>query len=162
VVALVEPEVKKGKPAKEPKVAEEKPEKEPKVAEEKPEKEPKVAEEKPEKEPKVADDKPEKTPKKTVSTANGEIKRKRPKEQIPLIIGGSLAMVAGGGMYAMAGQRRGDFDASNDLIEVDRLQGQINRLVIASAAVTAVGAGTLTWGVILDGGSVMPTVQFRF
>ena len=152
-VAVVETPVKEGK---QPKVKAPKPEKEPKVASSK--------DPKPDKEPKVASDKPEKEPKvtKVVSTADGEIKRTRPKEKTPLMIAGGVVMVAGGGLYYMAGQKRGDFDASNDMVEVDKLQGQVNRLVIASAAVAAVGAGTLTWGIILDGGTPMPTVNFRF
>ena len=46
--------------------------------------------------------------------------------------------------------------------EVDRLAGVTNRLVVASAAVFAVGAGTTTWGIILDGNQVVPTVNIRF
>jgi hypothetical protein len=46
--------------------------------------------------------------------------------------------------------------------EVDRLAGVTNRLVVASAAVFAVGAGTTTWGIILDGDRVVPTVNIRF
>lgn len=46
--------------------------------------------------------------------------------------------------------------------EVDRLAGLTNRLVLASATVFAIGAGTTTWGVILDGGTAVPTVRVRF
>ena len=46
--------------------------------------------------------------------------------------------------------------------EIDRLAGLTNRLVVASAAVFAIGAGTTTWGVILDGGTAIPTVNVRF
>jgi hypothetical protein len=33
---------------------------------------------------------------------------------------------------------------------------------LASLSVAALGAGTFTWGVILDGGTPMPAVQLRF
>jgi len=139
---------KKQKKAKEPKV------KEPKVA--------KVKEPKKAKEPK--EPKAKKPPKGAVASGSGSVKvdRKRPWEKTPLMIGGGVLIGAGGGIYYLASQRRQDFDASQDLAEVDELQGQINRLVILSAAVTAVGAGTLTWGVILDGGAPLPAVQLRW
>jgi hypothetical protein len=46
--------------------------------------------------------------------------------------------------------------------ELDRLAGVANRLVVASIAVFAVGVGTTTWGVLVDGGTAMPTVNIRF
>lgn len=46
--------------------------------------------------------------------------------------------------------------------EVDRLAGVTNRLVVASLAVFAVGVGTTTWGIIVDGGTAVPTVNIRF
>ena len=142
---------KKVKKPKEPK--------EPKVKAEKEPKEPKIAKAKEPKEPKEKKAKP---PKNASSGGTVTATRKRPWEKTPLMIGGGVLMGVGGGIYYLAGQRRADFDASQDLAEVDDLQGQINRLVILSAAVTAVGAGTLTWGVILDGGVPAPAVQFRW
>jgi len=163
-VAAVPVPVAKAKKSKEPKAAkvkEPKAPKEPKVAsakEPKPAKEAKPDKEKVAKAPKPA--KPNKSS--TSSTGTVSASRKRPWEKTPLMIGGGVLMGVGGGIYYMAGQKRKAFDASNDVAEVDDLQGQVNRLVILSAAVTAVGAGTLTWGVILDGGRPMPAVQFRF
>jgi hypothetical protein len=155
VAAAPEPKAKKVKEPKAKKVKEPKPDKE-QVA--KAPKEPK-----PEKEKVAKAPKPAKKPKETVSSDGSvQVGRKRPWEKTPLMIGGGVLMAAGGGIYMLAGQKRGEFDASNSLAEVDDLQGQINRLVILSAAVTAVGAGTLTWGVILDGGAPMPAVQLRF
>ena len=150
-VPIEAPKEKKPKKVKEPK--------EPKVKEPKPEKEPKVAQAKEPKEPKEKKAKP---PKNAQSGGTVTATRKRPWEKTPLMIGGGVLMGVGGGIYYLAAQRRSDFDASQDLAEVDELQGQINRLVILSAAVTAVGAGTLTWGVILDGGTPVPAVQFRW
>ncbi len=133
-------------------VAEEDPKK---AKKEKKVKEPK---EKPEKEPKAGKEK-----KAAVATnSDGSLKRKRPKEKTPLMIAGGVILGAAGGVYYMAGQKRGDFNASNDIDEIDQLQGQINRLVIASGAVAAVGAGTLSWGIILDGQGAVPTVRVRF
>lgn len=144
----------KVKEAKAKKVKEPKPEKAPKVATAEKVKEPKAE--------KVKEPKPVKS--KASSSSGGTVtaSRKRPPEKTPLMIGGGVLMGVGGGIYYLAGQRRAEFDASNSLAEVDDLQGQINRLVILSAAVTAVGAGTLTWGVILDGGRPMPALQMRF
>lgn len=61
------------------------------------------------------------------------------------------------------GQEVGDNGCVKDpAAEVDRLAGVTNRLVVASAAVFAIGAGTTTWGIILDGGTAVPTVNVRF
>lgn len=46
--------------------------------------------------------------------------------------------------------------------EVNRLRKKANQLVLASASVLAVGVGVTTWGVLVDGDMVMPTVNFRF
>ncbi|MEZ4319190.1 MAG: hypothetical protein R3F61_16870 [Myxococcota bacterium] len=61
------------------------------------------------------------------------------------------------------GQELGDGGCVRDPgAEIDRLAGVTNRLVVASVAVFAIGAGTTTWGIILDGGTAMPTVNIRF
>ena len=153
-VAVVEPEGKKAKAPKEKKA------KEPK---EKKAKEPKETVAKAPKEKKAKEPKEKKT--KTASntfSADGSIKRKRPREKTPLMIAGGVLLGAAGGVYYMAGQKRAAFNDSNDMKEIDKLQGQTNRLVLASAAVAAVGAGTLTWGIILDGNTAVPTVRVRF
>ncbi len=143
------------------------PEPEGKPKKEKKVKAPKAGKEKVAKAPK---DKPEKSPKPEKDHAgrgnsvasDGSLKRKRPAEKTPLMVAGGVILGAAGGVYYMAGQKRSHFNGSNDMDEVDQLQGQVNRLVVASAAVAAVGAGTLTWGIILDGHGAVPTVRVRF
>lgn len=160
-VAVAEPEPaakapKPPKPPKAPKVA--------KVKEPKPPKE-KAVEEAPEPE-----EKPEKvarTGKAEEPTSSGSgtvvLQRQRPWEKTPLMIGGGLVVAAGGGLYAMALGARGDFEGAGTLDDVEKFAKQANQLVLASAAVLAVGTGTLTWGVILDGGgSPLPALNVRF
>jgi hypothetical protein len=181
VVAVVEPVDAKGKKPKEPKPAKPeavKPEKEPAVADAdpKPEKEPKVEEPKPAKEPKPekepavadADPKPAKEPKPSktpTTTSDGTlvVKRERPPEQIPLIAGGSLIMAGAGGLYVMASQAHSDFQAAETLDDVESLQLKTNRLVVMSAVALAVGAGTTTFGIIIDSsGTPLPAINLRF
>ena len=58
---------------------------------------------------------------------------------------------------------RQKFNASNKEGKLDGLYNNTNRLYFASCAVLAVGAGTFTWGAILDGsGNPLPTVRIRF
>ena len=59
-------------------------------------------------------------------------------------------------------QSNAQFDNGTTLEEITRLQAATNQLVLVSAATFAVGAGTLTWGVILDGGQPVPAVRVRF
>ncbi len=153
VAAVETPADDKGKKEKAPK---EKAEKAPKEKAEK-EQVAKVDTPKPEKEPKEKKAKASNT-----INADGSIKRKRPPEKTPLMIAGGVILGGAGGVYYMAAQKRGAFNESNDMEEIDQLQGQTNRLVLASAAVAAVGAGTLTWGIILDGNTAVPTVRVRF
>lgn len=90
------------------------------------------------------------------------LKRQRPPEKTPLLIGGTLVAALGGGLYALALDARGDFESATHQDDVHRHARQANRLVLASAAALAVGAGTLTWGVVLDGGTPLPTIRLRF
>lgn len=90
------------------------------------------------------------------------LRRQRPPEKTPLLVGGGVLAVIGGGLYALALDARSDFDAATHQDDVHRHARQANRLVLASAAAIAVGAGTFTWGVVLDGGSPLPAVRFRF
>lgn len=46
--------------------------------------------------------------------------------------------------------------------EAKRIAGNANRLSLAALGVAAVGAAGLTWGIIVDGDSVTPTVNFRW
>ncbi|MFK7931138.1 MAG: hypothetical protein AB8H79_23340 [Myxococcota bacterium] len=147
--------VKAPKAAKEPKV---KAAKEPKV---KAPKEPKVASadgspNKPVKEPKAA--KPPKAP-----SSNSDISRVRPAAKTPLLIAGGAIIAGAGGLYGASIASRQKFnnitDSSDDL---RRAQQTTNALYFGSIAALAVGAGTLTWGVMVDGGTPMPTMRVRF
>ncbi|MBX2801168.1 MAG: hypothetical protein KTR31_26040 [Myxococcales bacterium] len=80
--------------------------------------------------------------------------RKTPWEKTPLIIGGVAMGLAAGGTYAAAWERRrlyNELDGPGSSERVTQLRPVINRLVVVSWALAAAGAGTLTWGVILDG-----------
>lgn len=137
----------------------------PKAPKDKPEKEPK-----PGKEPEeqvAKNDKPAKEPKQKLQPTSGSdgtmvVQRQRPPEKTPLIIGGTAVIAGAGGIYFAATRARSAFDEGKSLEEIEKLQSQTNQLVIASAATLGVGAGVLTWGVILDGATPLPAVQFRF
>lgn len=91
------------------------------------------------------------------------LERQRPWEKTPLLIGGGTVIAGGVAVYYASYVARQKFNDSNDVDELEPLQSQVNRLAIASMAILAVGAGTVTWGVILDGsGPPLPSVQFRF
>ena len=169
VVAAPEPTTgATGKPPKQPKAPKEpkaeKPgsDKPPKVA--KAPKEPKA--EKPPKDqvakaPKPA---PVKKPKPSTGTTGGAvtISRQRPAEKTPLIIAGGAVVGGAAAIYAMALSSKGKFNDAGTVAELTDLQKTTNRLVIVSAATLAVGTGTFTWGVILDGSAPLPAVKFRF
>ncbi len=116
--------------------------------------------------PREASEKPPKRTAKSGGEANASTMvatRERPWEKTPLMIGGAAIMGGAAALYYVSFNQRGVFDESNDLDQISDLQGQVNRLVIASAAVFAVGAGTMAWGVILDGsGQPLPAVRVRF
>lgn len=46
--------------------------------------------------------------------------------------------------------------------EAERVRKSVNQLVAASASLLVVGVGVTTWGVLVDGDRVMPTVNLRF
>lgn len=153
-----EPKAGKAPKVKEPKVA--------KVKEPKPEKVAKTKDPKPEKVATAKEPKSDKLAnKKPVSTTSGGavvMARKRPPEKTPLMIGGGAVILGAGGLYAMALQRKGAFESATSEDEVLKLAKQANQMVLMSAAVLAVGTGTLTWGVILDGGAPLPSLSVRF
>ena len=91
-----------------------------------------------------------------------QAKRERPGEKTPLILAGAALGGAAGGLYYVSGRKRAAFDDAATEGEAVVLQQQVNRLVIASAALFAVGTGTFSWGVILDGGAPLPAVRIRF
>jgi len=93
------------------------------------------------------------------------VDRSQPPEQIPLIVTGSTLIAGGLGLYVGSYFSRRNFDTIRD--SEDRLrksQQTTNRLVLGSLAAIAVGAGTLTYGIIIDdaGNPIGPRVQVRF
>ncbi len=146
------PEPKAGKDPKPPKA--------PKVKEPKAPKEPKVKEPK-SGEPKVKEPKAPKKPKGATSGAV-TVARQRPGEKTPLIIGGGVVIGGAGAIYALALSSKAKFEKAESIKDITDLQKATNQLVIVSAATLAVGAGTFTWGVILDGSTPVPAVQIRF
>ena len=67
-------------------------------------------------------------------------------------------------MYGLAIVQRQKFDDVKDSEEdLRKAQLATNRLYLGSLGVLAVGAGTLTWGIVLDGsGSPLPAIRGRF
>lgn len=89
--------------------------------------------------------------------------RERPPEKTPLIIGGATIIVGAGAMYGAAVLSRRKFDGIGDSeSDLRRAQLTTNRLYMGSIALLAVGVGTTTWGVILDGHTAMPHMSVRF
>jgi len=79
------------------------------------------------------------------------------------MIAGGAVLLGAGGVYYIASIARGNFDDSETREDVDKYKAQTNRMVIISASVLAVGAGTLTWGIMLDaGGTPVPGIQINF
>ena len=133
--------------------------KEPKV---KKVKEPKVKKDKTaETDDAVADGPPPPPPTDSGGTRFG---RQRPPEKTPLIIGGGAIIAGAGVMYGLAIVQRQKFDDVKDSEEdLRKAQLATNRLYLGSLGVLAVGAGTLTWGIVLDGsGSPLPAIRGRF
>ena len=97
----------------------------------------------------------------TKANSGTVLARKRPPEKTPLMIAGAALMVGAGGVYYMASQSREDFDSSILRDEADASAKRTNRLVLGSVAALAVGAGSMSWGVILDGGLPMPVATFN-
>jgi len=81
------------------------------------------------------------------------VDRLRPPEKTPLIASGVTLIVAAGGLYALAAQRRQRFDdpdGAGSLEELGALRNQVNGLVLASAATLVVGVSGATWGAFVD------------
>jgi len=154
-VAAAEPEPEPA-PAPKPKPVRPEPEPEPDpvaAAEPEPEPEPKP---KPTREPKPAD------PREEVD-GGGYYERKRPVEKTPLMIAGGVAILGAGGLYYWSSVARKNFDESGTTEDSEKFRQQTNSLVIASGAVLAIGAGVLTWGIILDdSGRPLPGLNIKF
>lgn len=78
----------------------------------------------------------------------------RPPEKTPLMIAGSALIAGAGGMFVGSVLSRQNFDSiEGSEADLQKAQKTTNRLYLGSFAVLAVGAGTLTWGLVLPGGS---------
>lgn len=126
---------------------------------------------KPKKEPTVAAadaEKPPKLPKapKTGPVSNNvapvEIDRKRPWEKTPLMLGGAVIGLGAAGVYGLHLREVSKFNNLNEVDPLASQQAKANQLYVASFAILAVGAGTFTWGAIVDGSTPMPAVRIRF
>jgi hypothetical protein len=138
-----------GKPPKEPK------ERTAKAPKDKP------AKDKPVKE-KTVKEKPAKAPAQPESS-DGFVQRTRPPEKTPLMLAGGALLGGSVATYVMSGGTRAKFDEATTNEDVDKYAKGTNQLVIISGALFAVGAGTLTWGIIVDaGGTPVPGIHLRF
>jgi hypothetical protein len=95
-------------------------------------------------------------------TAAEQYKRKRPWEKTPLMISGLAVGGLAGGVYLLHLQQLGKFNDLNESELLEQQQAKTNQLYVASLAILAVGTGTFTWGVIVDGGTPSPAVRIRF
>lgn len=84
-----------------------------------------------------------------------EVKRQRPPAKTPLLILGGLGVAAAGGVYGLALQSRGEFDAATTTEDVETLRARTNTLVLASGGAALLGVGFAGWGVVLDGGAAL-------
>lgn len=89
------------------------------------------------------------------------VQRVRPKAKTPLMIAGGALAAAGGGLLVghIMESRRFDTFTPESADDISRQVVLTNGLAVAAAAMFAAGAGTLTWGVVLDGGA---SASFRF
>ncbi len=83
------------------------------------------------------------------------VERNRPPLKIPAMVVGGLGLAAGGGLYAMSFGAAGDFESATTEAALLDARSRANTLVLASAALTAAGAGLGTWGVLMDGGPAL-------
>jgi len=93
------------------------------------------------------------------------VDRSAPPEQVPLIVTGSSLIAGGIGLYVGSALSRQNFNSIRE--SEDRLrksQQTTNRLVLGSLAAIAIGAGTLTYGIIIDdaGNPIGPRIDIRF
>jgi hypothetical protein len=83
------------------------------------------------------------------------VERDRAPAKTPLLVLGSVSLVAAGGVYAMSVDARHDFDVSTTTDDILRNRDRTNALFVSSACALAVGVGLGTWGVALDGGGTV-------
>ena len=79
------------------------------------------------------------------------VDRSRPPEQIPLIAAGGGLLVTSIALYAGSAVSRGNFNKITDTEDnLRKSQQTTNRLVMAALATAAIGAGSLTYGIVID------------
>lgn len=114
----------------------------------------------------VADAKPPKPPKPNATTvgSNGVaiVKRKRPWEKTPLLIGGTAIVLGGAGVYGLSFVSHGQFEQADTLADVEALRTRTNTYFVTSLAVIGVGVGTFTWGAILADQGPIAGLHVRF
>lgn len=88
--------------------------------------------------------------------------RVRPAEKTPLMVGGGMVIAGAGGLFVAATGARNNFENAETLADLDQYQNVTNRLVLMSAVVMSVGAGTATWGAIIHDGALLPAIHVRF
>jgi hypothetical protein len=89
-------------------------------------------------------------------------RRKRPWEKTPLMISGLAVSGLAGGVYLLHLQQLSKFNDLSESALLEQQQAKTNQLYVASLAILAVGTGTFTWGVIVDGGAPSPALRIRF
>lgn len=77
------------------------------------------------------------------------LSRKRPWEKTPLVVGGAAVVGGSGLLYWISSTSRARFDDATTLDEATAARNTTNALVLGAVGALAVGAGTLTWGVVL-------------
>jgi hypothetical protein len=82
-----------------------------------------------------------------------KVERLRPSEKTPLMIGGIVAVLGAGGVYAASFATRTQFEQATTFEDLERTRDLTNTLVLASGGVLAVGIGVSAWGIALDGGA---------
>ena len=87
-----------------------------------------------------------------------------PAERIALVGGGTAALAAGGLLYGLAWDKRGQFDQSSTRADTERLAASTNTLTVAGTATLAAGAGTVGFGILffIVDGDPRPTLDLRF
>lgn len=83
------------------------------------------------------------------------VERTRPPLKIPALVAGGVGLAASGGLYAMSFGAANDFESATTEDELLDARTRANSLVVTSAAIAAAGAGLTTWGVMMDGGSMV-------
>lgn len=82
-----------------------------------------------------------------------QVARNRPPAKTPLMVVGSVGVLAAGGVYGLALWSRSEFDAADTSVEAAALRTRTNALVIASGGTLLAGLGVGAWAVALDGGA---------